>query len=251
MVDSSDAEFDAYARWTAEAVRALGPACAIPAGCRGSGSPAVLAWLAEALQIRPEQRFLDVGAGVGGAAAWLAEHYSARVTCLEPMTGAVNACRSLFGLSAGVATAHALPIATGTVPDLWALGVLSTSSDHPALLSELRRVLKPGGGAGILVYAALELADDSFASGENFQAKASLPQLLADARLELVESCDATDLMAAPASWSDRVEEVEDWIAERHDQQAAWKTATDGASHISELLSGGQISPVLLHARAR
>ena len=166
------------------------------------------------------------------------------------MAGAVEACRSLFGLSADVATAQAMPVPTGTVPQLWALGVLSTASDHAAVLTELHRVLEPGGGAALLVYAATA-TNAAFDSGENFPLRGSLPQLLADAQLEIVETCDASDLMVAPKSWSDRVAAVEDWIAERHSQESAWKTATDGEARISTLLREERIGPVLLHARAR
>ncbi|TCN41840.1 methyltransferase family protein [Kribbella orskensis] len=41
------AEFDDVAGWTADAVEELGVRYAIPAACRGSASPAALAWLAE------------------------------------------------------------------------------------------------------------------------------------------------------------------------------------------------------------
>ena len=46
--DAQEIEFDLLAGWTEDAVGELGPEFAIPAGCRGSGSPSDLAWLAEA-----------------------------------------------------------------------------------------------------------------------------------------------------------------------------------------------------------
>ncbi|NEA27199.1 SAM-dependent methyltransferase, partial [Actinomadura bangladeshensis] len=57
------AEFDDVARWTAEAVELLGERHAIPAACRGSASPAALAWLGEACEFSPGATLLDVGAG--------------------------------------------------------------------------------------------------------------------------------------------------------------------------------------------
>ncbi len=69
-----EAEFDTVAEWTEQAVRELGRGYAIPAACRGSGSPADLAWLAERLDLRGDDRFLDAGGGLGGPAAWLHEH---------------------------------------------------------------------------------------------------------------------------------------------------------------------------------
>ena len=72
-----EAEFDTVARWTAEAVGLLGPEYALPAACRGSGSPAALAWLCAALDLQPGTTLLDVGAGVGGPAAFAAERHGA------------------------------------------------------------------------------------------------------------------------------------------------------------------------------
>ena len=70
--EAMEAEFDTVAGWTEEAVRALGPEYAIPAGCRGTGSAAALRWLADRLDLTTGTRMLDSGAGVGGPAGWLA-----------------------------------------------------------------------------------------------------------------------------------------------------------------------------------
>jgi hypothetical protein len=45
------AEFDDVAGWTADAVEQLGRRHAIPAACRGSASPAALAWSRHAEQV--------------------------------------------------------------------------------------------------------------------------------------------------------------------------------------------------------
>jgi hypothetical protein len=104
-VAAQEIEFDLLASWTEDAVRELGPEYAIPAGCRGSGSPSDLAWLAEALVIGQETRVVDVGSGVGGPAGWLADHFGARPVCVEPMRSAAAAGRRLFGLPTVVAGA--------------------------------------------------------------------------------------------------------------------------------------------------
>ena len=82
------AEFGTVAGWTEEAVLALGPDHAVPAGCRGSGSEGALRWLADALAVRPGDRVLDSGAGVGGPAGWLAAERGVRPVCAEPMAAA-------------------------------------------------------------------------------------------------------------------------------------------------------------------
>src|SRR3954469_21349367 len=106
---AQEIEFDLLASWTEDAVRELGPEYAIPAGCRGSGSPSDLAWLAEALVISRETRVVDVGSGVGGPAGWLADHFGAQPVCVEPMRSAAAAGRRVFGLPTGVAGAGGLP----------------------------------------------------------------------------------------------------------------------------------------------
>jgi hypothetical protein len=56
--EAMESEFGTVAGWTEEAVRALGPEYAVPAGCRGSGSEGALRWLADALAVRPGERVL-------------------------------------------------------------------------------------------------------------------------------------------------------------------------------------------------
>src|SRR4051812_49640178 len=108
--DAMEAEFDTVAGWTEEAVRALGPEHAVPAGCRGSGSEGALRWLADRLELRPGTRLLDSGAGVGGPAGWLAAEHGLRPVCAEPMAAAVRASRRLFGLPSVVAGVPPLPV---------------------------------------------------------------------------------------------------------------------------------------------
>src|SRR6185503_16101595 len=70
--DPMEAEFDTVAEWTAQVAVDLGPEYYIPAACRGSGQPAALDWLLAGLHHRPGELMLDVGAGVGGPAAYAA-----------------------------------------------------------------------------------------------------------------------------------------------------------------------------------
>jgi hypothetical protein len=52
------AEFDTVAEWTAEVAADLGSAYHIPAGCRGSGTPAALDWLLATWASPRGKRFL-------------------------------------------------------------------------------------------------------------------------------------------------------------------------------------------------
>ncbi len=137
------------------------------------------------------------------------------------------------------------------MPTLWALGVLSTTSHHPVLLAELHRVLEPGGGLGLLVYAASPAGGEVSSVDTDLPAADALPGMLEDASFDLIEVVEASELMDAPRSWTDRLAAVEGWIAERHDHEAAWRTAESGESRLTALLRSGVVRPFLVHARAR
>ena len=68
--DPMEAEFDTVAEWTAQVAADLGPEYFVPAACRGSGQPVALDWLLTGLRAGPGDLLLDVGAGIGGPAAY-------------------------------------------------------------------------------------------------------------------------------------------------------------------------------------
>jgi hypothetical protein len=88
-----EAEFDTVAAWTADVALDLGPEHHVPAGCRGSGGPAALRWFLGHLRPDPGTTFLDVGAGVGGPAAFAAEEAGVLPVLTEPQGGACRAAR--------------------------------------------------------------------------------------------------------------------------------------------------------------
>lgn len=247
-----EAEFDVLARWTQEAVQRLGPEHAIPAGCRGSGSPAALAWLGEACELADGARLLDVGGGVGGPAAYAAERFGVRPVLLEPMVGACRAATRLFGLPAVAAAGTALPIATGSVDAVWCLGVLCTTTEKAAVLGELRRVLPRGGPLGLLVFLARTSGEPPGApQGNDFPTDAQLASQLDDAGFDLKQQVDAADFADAPLSWSERIDNVERAIAELHGDDARFATARDQEDRMGWLLAEGHVRGRLLHAVAR
>src|SRR3546814_1468399 len=89
-------EFDTVPSWTVRAVETLGPGYAIPAACRGSGSPEALRWLAGKLALDARTTLVDVGAGMGGAAEFVAQEFGSEVVLVEPMIGACQAAQRLF-----------------------------------------------------------------------------------------------------------------------------------------------------------
>jgi SAM-dependent methyltransferase len=252
--DAQEIEFDLLASWTEDAVRELGPDHAIPAGCRGSGSPADLAWLAEAMTISPESRVVDVGSGVGGPAAWLADRFGPTPVCVEPMRGAAAAGRRLFGLPSVVGDATALPLATGAFDVVECLGVLCTVPvpDRPALAAELRRVLRPGGDLGLLVFVARPdqgPLPGPLPEGNDFPTEDALVALLRGAGFAVVQRKESDGLAETPLAWKERADAVDALLARRHGDDPRWQRAEEQTARIARLIGGGHVRPLLVHAR--
>jgi SAM-dependent methyltransferase len=243
-------EFGVVAAWTEQVVGELGPDYAMAAACRGSGSPVSLAWLAEALEVRPADRMLDAGSGIGGPAAWLAEHFGLAPVCAEPMLAAARASRRLFGLPAVAATGEALPFPDGVFDTAWCLGVLDTAADKAALLAELRRVLRPVGRLGLLAFLADGPLPPPLPEGNDFPTAAELDDMLGAAGFQVLQTAPAGSLADAPVSWRVRADRVEDALARRHAGDPRWRTAQEQTARVARLISGGHLRPTLLHAVA-
>jgi len=249
-----EAEFDTVAAWTEEAVRALGHDHAIPAGCRGSGSPADLAWIAGGLDLHADQRFLDSGAGLGGPAAWLSEHlegrWSGRPVLAEPMVHAAQSARRLFGFPVAAAASEDLPIVTGSVDAAWSLGVLCVTAERARMLAELRRVLVPGGRLGLLVllHAGRPLPEEP--EGNDFPTREELEGQIVEAGFRVDDEVDAARLPGAPIAWSERADRVEEYIARHHRDHPAWQQAAEQDRIIGRLMGERFITMHLLRTRA-
>jgi SAM-dependent methyltransferase len=101
-------------------------------------------------------RVLEVGCGMGTMASiWARE--GARVTAVDLNPTAVEQTRrrfELLGLDADVirADARELPFETGAFDYVWSWGVLHHSPDLARSLHELLRVVRTGGGYGVMLY---------------------------------------------------------------------------------------------------
>ena len=241
-------EFDTAARWTAEAVAQLGPEHAVPAGCRGSGSPAALRWLADELGLGAGSLLLDSGAGVGGAAEFAVAEFGVDVVLAEPMRGACQAAVELFGRPTVAATGEALPLADGTVDAAWCLGVLCASDDQAGLLAELARVVRPGGAVGLLVYVrrAAELPEQP--EGNDFPSDDRLAELVAGAGLTMRAQADLADFPDAPQEWTERADAVEDLVARTHAGDERWRSAAAQQEVMGKLIGAGQVVGTLVVA---
>jgi SAM-dependent methyltransferase len=246
--DAMSAEFDTVAEWTAEAALALGHEHYVPAGCRGSGGPAALDWLLDRLEPEPRWPLLDVGAGVGGPAGYALAQRGVRSVLAEPEAGACRAARTLFRLPVLRADAAALPFPADAFWTAWCLGVLCTTPDHRAVLEELRRVVRPGGRVGLLVYVTTaELSEQP--EGNNFPSRAGLPHLVEAAGFESLSATPLADLPDDPTDWQRRMDAVHAEAERRHGADDAWRTAEEQQQTMAELLQSGEIVGELLCLR--
>jgi SAM-dependent methyltransferase len=108
--------------------------------------------LAELAELRPEQRVLDVGCGLGGSARYLAARYDVEVVGVDltaEYCRAGNMLSELTGLRDRVelvtADALELPFSAGSFDHVWTEHVTMNIADKARLYTSLRGVLRDGG----------------------------------------------------------------------------------------------------------
>lgn len=247
--DAMADEFDTVAEWTARVAVDLGPGYYIPAACRGSGQPAALDWLLAGLAPRPGDRLIDVGAGVGGPAAYARERTGVQPVLAEPEPGACRSALRLFGFPAVQGDATRLPFAGGVTAAAWCLGVLCTTSGPAAQLAalrELRRIVRPGGRIGLLVFLATVPELDDPPEGNHFPAAGGLDGLLRAAGLTVRDRAATSELPVPSAPWRERAEAVESELQRRHGPNPAWRIAEEQSARIGHLLHHGQLQAQVL-----
>jgi SAM-dependent methyltransferase len=232
-------------------VAALGPDHAIPAGCRGTASPPALAWLGEACELAVGSRLVDVGAGVGGPAAFAAQRFGVHPVLVEPMVGACRAARELFGFPTVAATGDRVPLATGSADAVWCLGVLCTTEAKGALLAELHRLLAPGRPLGLFVLVAERQPVPDAPEGNSFPTHDEVARGLDVAGFDVVEQVAAADLSATPRSGQDRIDRVERAVADAHGDDPRFRESAEQQERMGRVLGSGAVTGWLVHARAR
>ena len=247
--ESMSDEFDTVALWTALAVEELGPDHALPAACRGSGSPDAMGWLAETMGLREGVSLLDVGAGVGGPAELAARTYGVRPFLVEPMSGACRAARRLFARPTAVGDGSALPFGDHTFEAVWALGVLCTLEDKAPTLAEIARVVTPTGAVGLLVYVTeVDVLPDQ-PDGNHFPTSAELERLLDDAGLRVVATALLTDFAEPSSAWQTAASRVDDLVEQEHADDERWSEAQSQQDAMGRLLDDGLVVGHLLVCR--
>lgn len=240
MDEAMEAEFDTVASWTADVAMDLGERYHVPAGCRGSGSAAVLDWLIDALALSDTDRMLDCGGGVGGPAAFAADRVGVRPILTDPEFGACRAARRLFALPAVQADSD-LPLAPDSFDVVWSLGVLCTVPDQRHLLTELRRVTRRDGRLALLVFTRTVPSLTEQPDGNNFPTAAELDDLLEATGWAVSRRRPTTELPPADADWQELADVVDAELERRHGRDPVWQTAAQQSSIIGKLLSSGQL----------
>jgi len=243
--DPMAAEFGPVAEWTAQVAADLGPEYFVPAACRGSGRPAALDWLLAGLQPRPGDLMIDVGAGMGGPAAYASGHTGVRPVLVEPEHGACRAAVRLFRAPVVTADATALPLPDASADVAWCLGVLCTAAGPDAqlaMLRELRRIVRPAGRIGLLVYLATTRQLDDPPRGNHFPAAGQLGVLLHGAQLETVSVANPGDMPPPSPDWLARSAAVERELQRRFGHTPALSAAGGQSDRIAHLLGAGQLT---------
>lgn len=108
--------------------------------------------VAQKLGLSSTDHVLDLGAGYGGAARWMADKFGCKVTCLnlsEVQNDRNRRMNAERGLSEQISVVHgafeSLPFEDGSFDHVWSQDAILHSGDKPKVFAEAARVLRPGG----------------------------------------------------------------------------------------------------------
>lgn len=172
--------------------------------------------LAQALDLNPATRVLDIGSGLGGPSRYLATHYGCEVQGVdlsESFVDAANFLAQRTGLTDQVtyrcANALALPFGGETFDVAWTQHVAMNIEDRAGLYREAFRVLRPRGRFAIFDVVAASDAPLHFPLPWATQPESSF--LVTEDRMRALLIAQGFHVI----NWTDSTAAGIDWFAQR------------------------------------
>jgi len=174
---------------------------------RGGGpSLAALERLSRHGDFRKYVHVLDVRAGLGGGARWLALRYGCRVLALDPrpsvarLGNRLSRRARLAGRVVGIAGAPtAIPVRDGVFTQIWCVEALEDCTDLAQPVCELFRVLRPGSPIAVQAMVAPENAGPG-PQASALPTAAAYREALATAGFTTIEDDDVTTIRPEASS---------------------------------------------------
>ncbi|MGH2826570.1 MAG: class I SAM-dependent methyltransferase [Actinomycetota bacterium] len=233
-------EFGRHAGWMVEAIEALG-LDAVPAACRGAGNPHLFGLLADAMGVRPGALVLDVGCGIGGPGAWLATERGCDVVGIDVMEEPVRGLKRLFPqFRSIVGTSRSLPFPSATFDATWAIGVLETIEHKGEALSELSRVLVPGGRLAAYTFVAAAAGVDDAPMADRFQSLDALVGEFERGGFRVL-SADPSSPAGPPATWREIQGAARAFADRLHNDDPAYEAVAREMKKFTRLYTSGAI----------
>jgi SAM-dependent methyltransferase len=240
----SEELFDDVSWWRARAIEELGLSGVerMAAASDGAGYPAALQRLAGHLP-GPGGTVLDLGAGLGGASSWLAGVTGARVVAVEPAAGSVAGAGVLWpGLPILRAIVEQVPIRSELGDAASLLGVLSLVEDLGALVSELRRILRPAGRVAVADLVLTGGPAGVEVSGPNtFRSLMRLTDELAAGGFRVLDAGQGET--GSDERWGAAATRVDDEVERAHAGAAVLRSWQADQGRLRGLLADGVVAP--------
>ncbi|MGH2806241.1 MAG: class I SAM-dependent methyltransferase [Actinomycetota bacterium] len=246
-----EVEFGIYSEWLVEACLAL-EIDPVPAVARGTGRPALLEAAAAPLDAKPGRRILDVGCGLGGPGAWLAQRSGAEVVGVDVMPQSVfGMTRILPELTGIVGSLRALPMKDRSFDAAWSLGVFEMVAHKAKAGAEIYRVLRPG--APLVIYDFVLVRDRRVhaPAADRFSLSDDMIRCLEDAGFEIRHASRLPQLPPTPPDWLEARDSVRAEVRRRHGDDDRYKTVQDELRTFRDLVSDGVIEDWMFVAERR